>query len=1222
MTRRLFSGVAALVAAAGLFTGYPQAQVAAPVITSLSGAIADGAVLQISGTAFGTKPTAAPFKFDDFERGRHDAMVDGWDIHPAGTTPTFSTEVTRANSGVSVRSNFVGGHWNSAIGIANTPLPRIYLDGWYYLDAAEPYSRNHKPFRITSQDNSEPHLDYVMFCNAPSLITSTVGILDQSWLGLGPADFAKRWAHIQGYFEESSPNARDGVMKFWVDGVRQADQLIATRVTGDTRWENLWIGQYLGHDTDDACAGIGDAYTYWDDVYVDTSQARVEIGDAPTYETSRHREIQLPNAWTASSITITLNQGSFSDLSNLYLYVTDSAGRVNSTGFPLILGADRVPPTVISVFPPAGSAVAVTTPVSATFDESMDPARIGTATVELRDGFSLVSTSVTYNADTRVVTLTPSLPLLPERTYSARIRGGAAGVTDQAGNVLASDYTWSFTTYGADGPPGLVAAYSFDESSGEGVVDSSRAANAGTIGGGASRVAAGHSGGAILFDGVSGVVTIPDSDALDLTTGLTLEAWVRPDSLADWRTAIIKEASEGLAYALYANDDTATPTMNINTGGLDLRASGSIQLPIGSWTHLAATYDGVAMQLFVNGTPAGRRSANGSVIGTDGALRIGGNSVWGEYFHGIIDDVRVYNRALSAMEIQVDMATAVPSLPPPPPPPPDDETVFGPVTYTSVGLPILSRNTFDVTALTGEYSLRVANDGVTAAVVALNGRVVLRPRDFVVSGGRGNDSDSFDQEWERIRKGKSQGRGVVPYIEIPVAVRPGANQLFVGFWAPRGASLTAEIIRSMEPPDCSISSPANGSIALEGDTVAVKVQASDNVRVAAVRLQSSDGSLDVTDRNAPYAASFTVPVGVSEVTFTATAYDAAGNATVCSSTIGVLQSAPPTLTLALPGGLSSLVEGSTIPVAVAVSGRGPIGRVEFSVNGAVLASDTSAPYSFLFTVPAGVSWVSLRASAVDGLGKTGTSEDMIVPVVPDSMTTVAGRLVDGAGNPIVGAEVTADTKGLSAEIFDFPEMLTAMPSLADLTASRTKVLSAANLRNPGFVFGADPFGFGPGSHAVRLSGHFFATQAGVYTFGLGVNEGGRLIVGGSTVVNLPAGTGAFQQGSGRVWLREGLVPIQILAFDNGNPEVQLSYIRPGGSLRIVPQVLLTPGRSPYWAISGDNGLFAIPNVPAALGAVGASATFTPSGSQEVSGAADATDAVAGGTTEVGTIRLR
>ena len=102
--------------------------------------------------------------------------------------------MTRPNSSVSARANFVNGQWNSAFGIANTPLPRIYLDGWYYLDTPAPYSRNHKPFRITSFDNDEPHLDYVMFCNGASLLTSTVGVLDQRWLELGPANFSKRWA--------------------------------------------------------------------------------------------------------------------------------------------------------------------------------------------------------------------------------------------------------------------------------------------------------------------------------------------------------------------------------------------------------------------------------------------------------------------------------------------------------------------------------------------------------------------------------------------------------------------------------------------------------------------------------------------------------------------------------------------------------------------------------------------------------------------------------------------------------------------------------------------------------------------------------------------------------------------------------------------------------------------------------------------------------------------
>ena len=54
------------------------------------------------------------------------------------------------------------------------------------------------------------------------------------------------------------------------------------------------------------------------------------------------------------------------------------------------------------------------------------------------------------------------------------------------------------------------------------------------------------------------------------------------------------------------------------------------------------------------------RALTGSASVTSSALRIGGNSVWGEYFKGLIDDVRIYNRPLTAAEIQSDMNTPVP----------------------------------------------------------------------------------------------------------------------------------------------------------------------------------------------------------------------------------------------------------------------------------------------------------------------------------------------------------------------------------------------------------------------------------------------------------------------------------------------------------------------------------------------------------------------------------
>ena len=86
----------------------------------------------------------------------------------------------------------------------------------------------------------------------------------------------------------------------------------------------------------------------------------------------------------------------------------------------------------------------------------------------------------------------------------------------------------------------------------------------------------------------------------------------------------------------------------------DLR--GPASLPLDTWTHLAATYDGATLRLYVDGSLAGSVAATGAIATSAGALRIGGNTLWGEYFQGLIDEVRVYNRALSQAELQADMA--------------------------------------------------------------------------------------------------------------------------------------------------------------------------------------------------------------------------------------------------------------------------------------------------------------------------------------------------------------------------------------------------------------------------------------------------------------------------------------------------------------------------------------------------------------------------------------
>ena len=92
---------------------------------------------------------------------------------------------------------------------------------------------------------------------------------------------------------------------------------------------------------------------------------------------------------------------------------------------------------------------------------------------------------------------------------------------------------------------------------------------------------------------------------------------------------------------------------------MSLDARGTGQLPLNTWTHLAATYDGATLRLYVNGAEVGNRVITGALLTSTGVLRIGGNSIWGEFFQGRIDEVRIYNRPLTHAEILTDMTASV-----------------------------------------------------------------------------------------------------------------------------------------------------------------------------------------------------------------------------------------------------------------------------------------------------------------------------------------------------------------------------------------------------------------------------------------------------------------------------------------------------------------------------------------------------------------------------------
>ena len=94
-------------------------------------------------------------------------------------------------------------------------------------------------------------------------------------------------------------------------------------------------------------------------------------------------------------------------------------------------------------------------------------------------------------------------------------------------------------------------------------------------------------------------------------------------------------------------------------GGTYADAFGTSALPTNTWSFLTETYDGSTLRLYVNGTQVASTAHTGAIATSTNPLQIGGDSIYGQFFAGLIDNVRVYNIALTAAQIQTDMNTPV-----------------------------------------------------------------------------------------------------------------------------------------------------------------------------------------------------------------------------------------------------------------------------------------------------------------------------------------------------------------------------------------------------------------------------------------------------------------------------------------------------------------------------------------------------------------------------------
>ena len=342
---------------------------------------------------------------------------------------------------------------------------------------------------------------------------------------------------------------------------------------------------------------------------------------------------------------------------------------------------------------------------------------------------AVVSTSQT------ATTYQPGALTASKKYYWRIVAIGAGGST--------SGPVWSLTTAAGAVRPAPIAAYAFNEGAGTTTADASGNGRTGALTN-ATWTAAGKFGGALSFNGSSSRVTVADAAPLHLSTAMTLEAWVRPSGTgaASWQALIYKGVDN---YLLAMPDYTTAPIAGGTLGGGLALVTSPSAIPAQTWTHVAVTYDGAMVRLFVNATQVASRPANGLIAVSGSPLEIGGSLVDGGPFAGLIDDVRVYNTALTAAQIQADLTTPIANAAPAAAAAPASlmASAAPSVVPTSAGIRAASVDEgLDVGAgsTTTPASPDATNDAASAASVR-----PLRLMTWNVNGGH-NQAGAFDVE--------------------------------------------------------------------------------------------------------------------------------------------------------------------------------------------------------------------------------------------------------------------------------------------------------------------------------------------------------------------------------------------------------------------------------------------------------------------------------------------
>ena len=511
-------------------------------------------------------------------------------------------------------------------------------------------------------------------------------------------------------------------------------------------------------------------------------------------------------------------------------YDNSGASTTSATSTVTVTAAANQPPTVSLTSPTNGATF--TAPATVTLSANATDSDGTIARVEFYNGAILLGTDTTA-------------------PYSYSWSGIAAGtytvkaVAYDSSNASVPTATTTITVQNAS----AAMAYGLDEGAGSSAHDSSGAGPAGTVSG--ATWTSGRYGHALSFAG-SGEATFGD---VDLSGAMTVMGWMQTRTLYSntCGSFIMKAHDYGFEICsgrLYAgvganNVWSARPSIVLSASDLNV------------WRHVAFAYDGAMVSLFVDGALIGTASATHTT--TDNPLILGHWLPSGENWDGLIDEVRLYNRALSQSEIQSAMNTPIGSGTTNQPPTVSLTSPTSGATFTAPANVTLSANATD-------------SDGTVARVEFYNGTTLLNS----------DTAAPYSFTWSSVPAGTYTVKAVAydnsgasaSSATVTVTVSAGANK----------------------PPTVTLTSPTSGATFTAPATVTLSANATDSDGTIA-RVEFYNGTtLLNSDTAAPYSFTWSsVPAGT--YTVKAIAYDNSGASTtsaVSTITVNTSTTTPPT----------------------------------------------------------------------------------------------------------------------------------------------------------------------------------------------------------------------------------------------------------------------------------------------------------------------------------------